>query len=157
MEDRDTTPMRLHTVEAMRNEIKRLGCSEYEMLGRWTKAQIYFHLAATFEGSVDGLPPGYPRIVRLVIRPFRSLVTRFKFPPWMPIPRAIADKLEPPKDADCAAQHTRLLRAIDRFTQHEGTFPAHPVLGRLTSSEWIGFHLRHVQHHLAFIKQDLEG
>ena len=152
-----TASDRLHTIEALRNKIKRLGCSQCQTLGKWSKAQIYYHLAATFEGSVDGLPPGYPRVVRLVIRPFRSLVTQRRFPPWMPIPRAIAGELTPPEAADCQAQYERLLRAIDRFTEHEGAFPSHPVLGPLTRSEWIGFHLRHVQHHLAFIQQELSG
>ena len=154
MENRHTNLGRLNSIDALRKEIERLGCSECRVLGKWTKGQIYFHLAATFEGTVDGLPPGYPSIVRLVIRPFRSLVTRFKFPPWLPIPRAIAEKLTPPENADCEEQLERLLRAIDRFMQHEGALPAHPVLGPLTRSEWIGFHLRHVQHHLAFMQQD---
>ena len=154
MEDGITASGRLHSIEALRDEIERLGCSDCKMLGKWTKAQIYFHLAATFEGTVDGLPPGYPSVVRLMIRPFRFLVTRYKFPRWIPIPRAIAEKLTPPMDADCESQHERLLRAIDRFAEYEGVLPPHPVLGQLTRSGWIGFHLRHVQHHLAFIRQD---
>jgi hypothetical protein len=147
-------PIRLNTIQALRAEVERLGCIEYPTHGNWTVGQIFYHLAAAFEASVDGLPAGYSRFARLCIRPFRSCVTRIRFPPWLPIPRAIAFKLAPPEIVDCTEQHQRLLSAIDRFIDHEGPFPPHPVLGPLTSSEWTGFHLRHCQHHLAFIEAD---
>ena len=79
------------------------------MRGSWTLAQIYFHLAAAFEGSMEGLPPGYSRIARMIVRPMRSFVTNVRFPP-------------------------------------------HPVLGAFTKEEWTGFHLRHSEHHLSFVR-----
>ena len=117
--------------------------------------QIYFHLAAAFESSVDGVPPGYPLAVRIAVRPFRWIVTRFKFPPRMPIPSAIRYKLEPPVDVNDSEQYKRLLLAIEQFVSHEGELPPHPVLGSLSRQEWIGFHLRHCQHHLAFVDRSV--
>ncbi len=146
-------PVRLRSIESLRDEIHSLGCVKHRTRGNWSTGQIYFHLAAAFEASIDGASPGYPRWVRLLIRPFRSIVTQICFPPWLPIPKAISSKLAPPDYADCTEQHGRLLLAIDRFAEHEGVFPPHPVLGPLTRTEWIGFHLRHSQHHLSFIEQ----
>ena len=142
---------RFNTLDDLRNAIERIECSQHRTRGNWTVAQIYFHLAAAFEASVDGLPPGYPRFVRFVVRPLRSFVTRIRFPPCLPIPKAIASKLSPPQDADQPEQYQRILNAIDRFSNYEGTLSPHPVLGPLNRDEWIGFHLRHAQHHLAFI------
>lgn len=145
---------RLHTMDELRNLIVRLGCSNHRTYGNWTAGQIYFHLAAALEGSIDGLPPGYSRLARIFVRPFRSFVTKICFPPWLPIPKAISYKLAPPANVDCAEQYERLLRALDRFQLHEGMLAPHPVLGPLTRSEWIGFHLRHAQHHLSFVESN---
>lgn len=124
----------------------------HETLGRWTAAQNFFHLAAAFEGSLRELPVGYPSVVRLMVRPLRFIITRYCFPPWLPIPAAIKSRLEPPANAQFDEQKARLLKAIDAFNTHVGNHPPHPVLGALTRDEWIGFHLRHCAHHLAFIR-----
>lgn len=143
--------VRLQSIDELRDLLEQLGYKKHRTHGNWTVGQIYYHLAAALEASIDGLPPGYSRFARLIIRPFRSLVTKICFPPWLPIPKTIAFKLAPPTDVDCGEQHARLLRAIDRFQHHEGPLAPHPVLGSLSRSEWIGFHLRHAEHHLAFI------
>ena len=145
-------PTRYRDLNELRQHILQIGCAARETRGDWTLAQIYYHLAAAFEASVDGLPPGYNRLARFIFRPMRSFVTKVRFPPWLPIPAAIASKLAPPKEVDCFEQHERLLAAIARFEKHTGPYPPHPVLGRLSKDEWIGFHLRHSQHHLSFIR-----
>ena len=142
------------SIESLREELARVESNVIQTTGNWSTGQIFYHLAATFEGSVDGLPSGYPMVARIVIRPFRWVVTRFKFPPWLPIPAAIRYKLEPPIDVDVVEQYNRLLLAIERFDSHEGEYPPHPVLGPLSKQEWVGFHLRHCQHHLAFIQTE---
>lgn len=127
---------------------------DHENLGKWTTAQIFYHLAAAFEASIAAapLPPGFPRFVRWMVRPFCWYVTRVRFPKWLPIPAAIEFKLKPPEHVDLQEQFDRLTTAIDQFDQHQGPFPPHPVLGRLTAVQWTGFHLRHCEHHLSFVR-----
>ena len=144
----------LDSIQSLREEVVRANQDGHGTTGNWSVGQIYYHLAATFEGSVEGLPPGYPSIIRLAIRPFRRLVTEKKFPRWIPIPAAIRHKLDPPNDAEAAEQYQRLLRSIDQFSSHDGDFPPHPVLGPLSAQEWLGFHIRHCQHHLSFIQTE---
>ncbi|MCC9607205.1 DUF1569 domain-containing protein [Blastopirellula sp. JC732] len=139
-------------LDQLKTRLAEIAQSPHEMTGRWTAAQIFYHLAAAFEGSVEGLPPGYNFFARSVLRPFRWFVTRVRFPWGIPIPASIADKLAPPKDADLAEQHARLLQAIERFERHEGPHPPHPVLGGFSHDQWIGFHLRHSEHHLKFVR-----
>lgn len=98
------------------------------------------------------LPTGYPKLVRLMVRPLRLIITRYRFPPWLPIPASIKFRLEPPDDAQFDEQKSRLLNAIHAFNSHDSKHPPHPVLGELTRDEWIGFHLRHCSHHLSFIR-----
>lgn len=146
----DPSPARrFGSLDDVRGRIKAISQAESRRTRkRWTIGQIYYHLAAAFEGSVRELPAGYSRTARLLARPFRFLLIRGWFPQGLPIPKAIADKLAPPPDADEQEQQTRLLAAIDAFEQHAGPLPPHPVLGPLSRDEWVGFHLRHCQLHL---------
>ena len=143
---------KLNSIDSLRAEIARINQNRSGATGNWTIGQIYFHLAAAFEGSIEGLPPGYSPIARFAIRPFRWVLTRIRFPPFIPIPSSIRHKLEPPVDAVASQQYKRLLQAIEKFDSHDGDFPPHPVLGSLSRKEWIAFHIRHCQHHLAFIQ-----
>ena len=143
---------RYEDLEDLRLHILKIGSEERETQGGWTLGQIYYHLAAAFEASVEGLPPGYHRMVRLILRPMKSFVIKVRFPPWLPIPQSIAFKLAPPAKVCCSEQYDRLLAAIVAFEKHHESHPPHPVLGSLTKQEWIGFHLRHSQHHLGFVK-----
>ena len=79
---------------------------------KWSAAQNFFHLAAAFEGSMLKLPAGYPSWIRIVLRPFRRVVTFISFPPFLPIPAATRKVLEPPKEAGFEDQKSRLLNAI---------------------------------------------
>lgn len=142
----------MDNIESLLEELARVKTNSTGTTGNWKTGQIYYHLAAAFEASVDGLPPGYPLAVRIAVRPFRWFVTQVRFPPWLPIPAAIRHKLEPPDDVDQQTQYNRLLLAIERFATHDGEYPPHPVLGPLSRQEWVGFHIRHCQHHLAFIQ-----
>lgn len=145
---------RFQDTNALKEHLVLVTAANHENLGSWTTAQIFYHLAAAFEASIDTtpLPAGFPATARLLIRPLRWVVTRIRFPPRLPIPAAIESKLKPPLNLGIMDQYWRLLRAIENFEQHTGEMPPHPVLGSLSRSEWTGFHLRHSEHHLSFIK-----
>ena len=144
--------MRFRDLTELKSYIAQIEADNHRTRGGWNAAQIFYHLAAAFEGSIEGLPPGFNRVVRSVLRPFRALVTRVRFPPYLPIPAAVADKLAPPKDLDFKEQQQRLIDAIERFETHTEPLAPHPVLGPLSNAEALGFHLRHSEHHLAFVE-----
>lgn len=138
-------------IEDLLAHIDRITADNHHTLGQWTVAQNFFHLAAAFEGSLEGLPAGYPILIRFIARSFRWMVIRYRFPPWIPIPSAIRHSLGPPASCDFHAQKQRLVLAIEEFRHYTEPHPPHPVLGELAHEEWIGFHLRHCEHHLSFI------
>jgi hypothetical protein len=151
--DRDfKVKTQFRTIDELRSFIDRICQDNHVTCGRWSAAQNFYHLAGAFDGSLHELPAGYPRMVRLLVRPFRWIVTRYRFPPWLPIPASIRHRLEPPSDADFDEQKARLLAAVDAFQSHVGEHPSHPVLGKLTRDDWVGFHLRHCSHHLSFLR-----
>lgn len=144
--------MRFKDFAELKNYLQAIDAENHATRGRWTAAQIFFHLSAAFNGSLEGLPPGFNVVVRKFLRPFRFLVTNILFPPFLPIPSSVAHKLEPPANLDFEDERRRLLEAIRRFEEHEGPLPPHPVLGMLTETEAEGFHLRHCEHHLSFLR-----
>ena len=144
--------MQFLNLEQLLEHLQQIGPENHVTTKNWSAAQNFYHLASAFEGSMNPLPAGYPFLVRAVVRPFRWIITRYRFPPWLPIPATAKHKLAPPEDVDFQQQKDRLLQVIDLFQQFQQNHPAHPVLGSLTHDEWTGFHLRHCSHHLSFIK-----
>ncbi len=143
---------RFKTYEQLVSHIESISSDNHTVLGNWTAGQNFYHLASAFQGSIDGLPDAFSPLVRAILHPGRKLVTHFRFPPWLPIPKSIRHKLSPPTDACFEIQKKRLLAEIRRFLEFQDEYPPHPVLGKLTRNEWYGFHLRHCEHHLAFIE-----
>lgn len=143
--------LKFNNFDDLLDHLEQITLDSHRTQRRWTAAQNFFHLAAAFEGSIKGLPAGYPRLVRALARPVRWVITRYRFPPWIPIPAAIRHALEPPKTADFQTEKARLLKAIKEFRDYKNPHPPHPVLGTLSHDEWTGFHLRHCERHLSFI------
>jgi hypothetical protein len=143
--------MKFQTLADIENNAQHIEYDNHQVLGKWTAAQNFYHLAAAFEASVEGLPAGFPIVARKMLQPVRWFITRIRFPASISIPESIRFKLEPPLEADFEVQKRRLLDSIKRFEAFDGQHPMHPVLGPLTRNEWLGFHLRHCQHHLSFI------
>ena len=146
--------LRFADLDDLRDYVQLIEPQNHSTTKNWTAAQNFFHLASAFEGSMDPLPKGYPYLVRVLIRPFRWVVTGYRFLPWLPIPKSIKHRLNPPETAEFAEQKKRLLHAIEMFKQFPKEHPSHPVLGKLTTDEWTGFDLRHCEHHLSFISLD---
>ncbi|MEZ6091954.1 MAG: DUF1569 domain-containing protein [Pirellulaceae bacterium] len=144
--------MKFRTIDDIGKRVQSITSDNHKVLGKWSAAQNFYHLAAAFEATVISRPSGSPPVKPKVGRVLRWFVTRVKFPPFISIPEEVRDRLEPPADAEFETQKRRLLESIERFREFDGVHPPHPVLGPLTRKEWIGFHLRHCQHHLAFIK-----
>ena len=146
-----TAKLKFTQLQDVRAYVQQITADNHTATRKWTAAQNFYHLAAAFEGSLEALPAGYPRLVRLMVRPFRWVVIRFRFPPLLPIPNSARSKLEPPADTVFSVQQNHLLQAIEQFESFSGTHPPHPVLGELSRAEWTGFHLRHCAHHLRFL------
>lgn len=143
--------LRFNDLDELCSHLNRIESHNHRPLRKWSAAQNFFHLAGAFEGSIEGLPTGFPFFLRKVVRPFRWILTRFRMPPLVPIPAAIRFKLEPSDDADFIEQKERLFTAIEAFRSFDGELSPHPVIGKLTRDEWTGFHLRHCERHLSFI------
>jgi hypothetical protein len=136
--------------------------------GNWSAGQILEHLAITIERSMDGfarpplsarsLPAGLAKLAakaertRVVEREKRlkAILLGAEMSPEGP---SVADagELEPPMQSWTAQAAARLRVAIRRVQDGHSMERASPTAGPMTRAEWLEFHLRHAELHMAFI------
>lgn len=127
----------------------------HRSMGNWSLAQVVWHIAETFQGSMDGFLLGGHRLRRIFLGR-RILSWTFK----NGIPRNITldVKLNPPPDVDLESALSKLRKAVDRYEKHTGRLRPHPVFGRLNRKDWDRLHCFHCAHHLSFlVPEDAEG
>jgi hypothetical protein len=125
-------------------EVQRL-LSGHTMVGEWSLGQICKHLSGAIRLTArpsSSVTPATPEQAAIKERFFAAGV----FPEGRPSPAPFV----PPPDLDLAEEVASLNRAIERFQDATGPFPAHPFLGPLSREEWIRFHAMHAAHHLGF-------
>jgi len=137
-------------LDRVMSEVGRL-LSGHETIGRWSLAQILYHLGTAIrlatrdDGSRVPRPAPSPRWEERRRRFFEA----GRFPEGVEIPLPV---LEPPSGLDERAEAESLAGAIAEFGAAEGPFPAHPKLGPLSKDDWASFHAMHCAHHLAFAR-----
>jgi len=83
----------------------------------------------------------------------RNLLKRLLFagllriPKNIPIAKAAADVLSPPKSYDVESLHALLEEYLGLILADEITPPPHPLLGPFSVDDWAEFHCLHFEHH----------
>lgn len=136
----------LEELEADLTLLETRGCTH---VGNWDLGQACDHLQKTITLSLmEDVPFKLPLLIRilgpLVIKK-RLFKTR-----QMPEKKPAPPQLVPKEGSDATRSLKRLRSGIERIRKHEGSFPKHPFLGKLTNEEWVQFQLIHAAHHLSF-------
>lgn len=121
--------------------------------GNWSEGQIFDHLAASIEFSLDGFPPDMtvPFHMRILGRLFKRMVTSGKtLSPGFTPPKG-SEAFLPRQGVSFDAGLARLRKAIDRIDAGTRCTHASPAFGKMSHDEWMGLHLGHAQLHLGFI------
>lgn len=155
--------MALQTLEAPRRRVLRFSSfdevvadaqrardQQFVQLGNWSLGKALSHLGAGMDASIDGVP--FPASLRTRILGrllYRYVILYWRFPPGARLPRETAKVLVPQHDTDFEEGMQALRRGIDRLATETRRF-AHPVVGRMSVSQWNRFHLRHAELHLSF-------
>jgi len=129
-------------------EVRRLapGC---ETVSRWSLGQICAHLAASFDGSMDGFHYSRHRTKRfLIAKPMLWYTYLFGIPEQYQVDPGIEPHEEVPVDVGV----DRLTRAITRYEAFSGRLMPHPLFGRMSRSQWDRVHGIHCAHHLSFVR-----
>jgi len=137
--------------------------------GMWTPGQIVAHVTVAIDRSAAGFesradhPPMMRRPAGLPVSLARRLVLATG---WIPPGRKAPEGTAPPPQPDRSETEALLRRGIERFLELErrllprrshDLYLRHPVLGDLTLTEFMRFHVVHGAHHQRQIVRRLGG
>jgi Protein of unknown function (DUF1569) len=127
----------------------RLSSGNAKTLGNWSPGQIFQHLANAFNGSIDGLPGGFPWFIRVMARIFKKKLIAGPMPAGVKMPDKIA-KVVMPQPTSTEVGLANLHAAVSRLKRepHRAT---HPVFGEVSNEEWDTMHLKHASLHMSFL------
>jgi hypothetical protein len=154
MEDR--RELVFERIEDVMPEVDRL-IDGHSTIKAWTLAQILHHLSTSIRLSLasDPRPPESPLDPDL-LRTYEIRRRRFfrsgRFPEGVEAPIEV---LLPPLDADENAEAESFRACIKLLESSEVSFLSHPVLGPMSTQEWIDFHRIHCAHHLGYARLKL--
>jgi hypothetical protein len=143
-------PLDYHSFDELLADADRLASGPVRTLGNWSPGQIFRHLAAVYNGSIDGFPKTVvPWYLRLLSRIIKSVLLRGSMPPGFRLPPDAAAALVPPEtstEEGLAALHA----AVERLQKEERRV-RNPMFGDLTRDEWDRIHLKHASLHMSFL------
>ena len=135
------------TVAAYKERVERLDAGTAPQWGRMTAAQMLAHCTETFEVACGKPLEGTPWYVKLFKGMIRKMVVSDK-----PYPRSTRTHPQylQTVERDFQAEKTRILAAMDRFTQacQTNEYLEHPLFGPMTTDEAGRAMAKHLNHHL---------
>ncbi len=143
VEFRDVRYADVHAILEDVRKLRRGGCRG---LGRWTLGQACYHLAVSFDGSMDGFGVSRHRVMRVLFgrRALRQIFASGRIDAGM----TVTTRLDPPGDVGLEDGERRLIESVERYVSHSGSLSIHPFFGPLTREEWDRLHCIHAAHHL---------
>jgi hypothetical protein len=130
----------------------RLSSGDMKTLGNWSPGQIFQHLANAYNGSIDGLPGGFPWLVRMAARMFKKKLIGGAMPAGTRMPAQLAKKVMPePTPTEVGLANLKAAVARLKRDTHRAE---HPVFGKVTNEEWDAVHLKHASLHMSFLTSE---
>lgn len=144
--------LRFPTVAEGLAELDRIEKAGARTTGLWSEAQIYEHLAHSFEFSISKYPSLVPAFIRKTLG--RLIFARMRSKGFMASgsPNPAAPKVREEGDANAVLK--RLRNAIKQFEAYSGPMAEHPFFGKLTKDEFAHLHAMHMANHLAFLEPE---
>ncbi len=138
------------TLAEFQADAERWSRSELKTVGNWTFGQILEHLARVMNCSIDGFGVKASWYRRVFVAPLirNSLLTE-QMKPGVKLPKRASVLIAGPETStETGLRNVR--NAIARL-QGEQPMAAHPLLGKMTTEEWLSLHLRHAELHMSFV------
>lgn len=138
------------TYDDLLSDAEEMAHGIVQTLGNWSLGQIFRHLAASFEGSIDGLAFRAPWTLRLLAPVLKRRFLTHSTPAGFQFPDSVRPQVDPDPTTSTADGLDALRFAVSRC-QSEAHRAPHPLLGRLSREEWDQFNLRHAELHMSFV------
>jgi hypothetical protein len=138
------------TPDDILNDCQQLAASPCTMLGKWTLAQNFRHLARGIDCFYEGFGFEANWFLRTFLgRLVKRRILKRGMPAGIRLPTTAQRLLPPNEDSDLQGALEHLRESIRRLEQEPPTQP-HPVFGRMTQGEVRILLLRHAELHLSF-------
>jgi len=141
--------LRFESLDEVQAEAERLADGRVKMLGNWSLAQIFKHLAAGLNSSLDGSTFKAPWYVKMMAPFLKNSFLNKTLPPGFSIPPVAEAQFLPQDNAETAASLEELRAAIKRVKSTQDR-ALHPLFGALKPEDSDRFHMRHAELHLGF-------
>jgi len=148
----------LQTIDDLMDEIDRIVAAvvagKVLPLGKWSPAQVLWHIGKFIELSFDGFLFRYRRGPDWITRLFRLLAWRWLIavcfrPGFRNPPEAVVLEPDPSITLDAASDYLR--QQIRRIRNGERMTQCCSVDGPYSHEQWVYIHLRHAELHLSFL------
>lgn len=142
--------LRFESLDEVLADAEQLAAGEVKMLGNWSLAQMFKHLAAALNSTIDGSSFKPPFFVKLMV----GLLMKKKFiygaiPAGFSIPANAQAQFLPQDDVETEAALAELRAAVERVKSTDER-ANHPIFGKITREEADQFQMRHAEMHLSF-------
>lgn len=142
--------LHFETLDEMLADAEQLATGEVRMLGNWSLAQVFKHLAEALNSTIDGSSFRPSFFVKVMAKLFmRKKFIYGEIPPGFSIPEAAQAQFLPRDDTETQAALDELRSAVQRLKSTDER-AAHPFFGELPREESDQFQLRHAELHLSF-------
>ena len=149
--------LHFHSLDDVLADAEHLAAGQTQQLGNWTLGQIFTHLAAVYEKSIDGTvyrPGWFVKVVggalaRMVGPLFKRWALRKGVPAGIRPPAFFFKEVAPGDKVTTEEGLIALRRAISRL-KSESKRDYEQVFGLFTREEWDQVHVRHAELHLSF-------
>ncbi len=144
--------LRYDSYDDLLADLDALTTGEPEVVGNWSPAQICKHLAAAFNGCIDGVSFRANWPTRVIAKSFlKNKFLNKSLPAGFKIPGTAKKQFEPEQSLDLNEQAAALRKAIARV-KSDKTRAAHPFFDQLSAEQWDQFNLRHAELHMSFVR-----
>ena len=141
--------LRFQSFDDLQAEIERLAGNDVKMLGNWSLAQMFKHLAAGLNSTIDGSSFKAPFYFKLMAPLMKKKFIHGSIPPGFKIPKEAEAQFLPSDDVETADALGELQAAIERVKSAD-KFAPHPMFGAISNGDVEQFQLRHAEMHLSF-------
>jgi hypothetical protein len=134
----------------IQSRIALISPTDTPLWGQMTVHQMLCHLTQAFSYAVGECQAAPFKAFPLPRPIFKcvALYMPFKWPPGVPAPPEIRQKIGEVPPNDFHSDRTLLLAKLDAFSRSTRLAPTHPMWGEMTRAQWLRWGYLHTDHHL---------
>lgn len=144
--------LRFETLDDVLAEARKIAAQpDAPSRGNWTPAQNLWHVGRFLQAGIEGFPAKVPFLFKLLGPLFKNRALTKGFNPGIKLPQQAAVHMVAPAsttmDEGIGMIETWIAKA-----KADGFLPTNPMLGKMTTDQWVALHCRHAEMHFGLIE-----